>query len=245
MNRHIIIGDVHGNHIGVSKLLQNVNYNKSNDILIFVGDYNDYEDIPNFSTKKTIDLLIDIKQKSDNVFFVLGNHDLWFREWMINGGIPNSIWIKTGARQTFKSYDIHNLEKAEYEKNNIPNAHIEFYKNDIQDYYIDDKVVVIHGGFTNPGQMHTISNMEKLNSEQLYQLIWDRRFLFTKLKQEKLLFEKYFGERFLVAGHTPYGPYSNEINPKWYLIDGGSKMGKPQLGLVISDDINYFVSEES
>lgn len=243
MNRRIIIGDVHGNYKGVEKLLSSTNYLPSEDILIFAGDYNDHLELPGFSTRKTIELLLSLKEQSDKAFFVIGNHDLWFREWFEAGGLPNPIWIKQGARETFKSYDIHKLRESESQLDKIPNTHKDFYINDLQDYYLDDEVVVVHGGFTNPGQMAAISKSEKLEYEQIYQIIWDRRFVFTKLQEEKSLFEKYFDDRYLVVGHTPYGPYQSEINQKWVLVDGGSKMGKAQLGVVISDSSCYFISE--
>ncbi len=245
MKRRIIIGDVHGNYQGVENLLHINNYNPNDDILIFVGDYNDHEKNLGFSTKNTIDLLLELKKASESVFFVLGNHDLWFREWLDSGGIPHPMWAKQGARETFASYGIHQLREAESQIEKIPESHRHFYKNEIQDYYIDDVMVVIHGGFTNAGQMVSISKEEKLDYEQIYQVIWDRRFLFTKLQEEKFMFEKYFGDRYLITGHTPYGPYQSEINQKWVLIDGGSKTGKPQAGVVITDTSCYFISEES
>ena len=93
-------------------------------------------------------------------------------------------------------------------------------------------------------QMHTISLKEKMPYEQLYQIIWDRRFIFTKLEEEKRLFNKYFNDRFLVVGHTPYGPYRSKINDKWILVDGDSKRGKKQLGVVIKDNQSFFLNED-
>ena len=113
MSRHIIIGDVHGNYLGVKRLLIAINYIPNKDYLIFIGDYNDHKPIKDYSTKKTIDLLIQLKFESNKVFFVLGNHDLWFREWLNNKGKPNPIWLKQGADETFKSYGIFNINNAE------------------------------------------------------------------------------------------------------------------------------------
>ena len=244
MSRRIIIGDIHGNYQGVERLLSSINYKFSEDILIFAGDYNDHLELPDYSTRKTIDLLINLKEKSDNVYFVLGNHDLWMREWFINRGIPHPIWIKQGARETFKSYGILNLRDAESKINNIPQSHRDFYVDNIQDYYIDDEVIVVHGGFTNQGQMNAVSKGKKMEYEQIYQIIWDRRFIFSKLKEENIQFKKYFGNRYLVVGHTPYGPYTSEINKKWILVDGNSKAGKPQLGVILNDGEYSFIVED-
>ena len=245
MVRHIIIGDVHGNHLGVKKLLKSVHYNPNNDILVFVGDYNDHHFLPNYSTKKTIDLMIKLKKESSSVYYVLGNHDLWFREWLNKGGIPNPIWIKQGADETFKSYGIKSLNDAEGNIDKISKSHIEFYNNVIQDYYIDDSIIVIHGGFTNIGQMSSISNEQILEYEQVYQMVWDRRYIFTKLNKDKDIFEKYFNNRYLIVGHTPYGPYENNLNNKWLLVDGGSKSGKLQLGVIIENGDHLFITENT
>ena len=244
MNRYVIIGDIHGNYKGVKKLLNSIEYQPSSDILIFVGDYTDYNNILGYSSKKTIDLLLELNQKSNNTYFLLGNHDLWLREWFDKGGIPHTVWIKQGARETFESYGIYNLNDAENQISKIPKIHIDFYKNIIQDYYYDENIVSIHGGFTNAGQMKTISLNKSMPHEQLYQMIWDRRFIFTKLQEEKIMFNQYFNDRFLVVGHTPYGPYRSKLNDKWILIDGNSKMGKKQLGVIIEGNKSYFVNED-
>ena len=244
MSRYIIVGDIHGNYKGVKKLLLKVEYKPLEDILIFIGDYNDHENIPGYSSKKTIDFLINLKKKSNYIYFLLGNHDFWLRDWFINGGTPNSIWLKQGGRETFKSYGINNINDTEDILNFFPQSHINFYKNVIQDYYIDNNLVSIHGGFTNVDQMSFISLNKKLPFEQLYQMIWDRHFIFTKLDEEKKIFNQYFGDRFLIVGHTPYGPYKSKLNNKWILIDGGSKAGKEQLGVIIKNNQSYFVNED-
>ncbi len=244
MIRYIIIGDIHGNYNGVDNLLKVASYNPRKDILIFIGDYIDYQYNPNYSSQETINLLLDLKNQSDKVYFLLGNHDLWLRDWLNKSGKINPIWKKQGAIETFKSYGIQNLEDIQNNLSKFPNTHINFFKNIIQDYYCDENLVAIHGGFTNAGQMYTISKNEKLPYEQLYQIVWDRRFIFTKLKEENILFNKYFGDKFLVVGHTPYGPYQSSINSKWFLIDGNSKAGKKQLGLIIQNKETYFVNED-
>ena len=244
MSRYILIGDVHGNYNGVNKLLDIVSFKPSTDILIFVGDYIDHQKLNDYSSKNTIDLLLNLKNQSNNIYFLMGNHDLWLREWLCKNEFINPIWKKQGAIETFRSYGINNLDDAKNQIDKFPDSHIDFFKNIIQDYYYDENLVAIHGGFTNASQMHTISKKEKLPYEQLYQMIWDRRFIFTKLEEEKKVFKNYFGERYLIVGHTPYGPYQNKLNEKWFLIDGNSKNGKKQLGLILDNNQSFFVNED-
>ena len=163
MSRYIVIGDIHANYLGVNKLLNNISYKPNEDILIFIGDYIDHPKLMDFSSKKTIDLLLKLKKKSKKIFFLLGNHDLWLKEWFIKRSNINSIWKKQGARETFKSYGIVNIDNVQNQIDKFPDSHIDFFKNIIQDYYFDSNLVAIHGGFTNVGQMNTISLNKRYN----------------------------------------------------------------------------------
>ena len=88
MNRYLIIPDTHGKHAEVKQLLELAQYDPAQDILIFLGDYNDHFPSLDWNTKNLIDYLITLKQNSDNVYFIRGNHDLWMAEWVCIGGIP-------------------------------------------------------------------------------------------------------------------------------------------------------------
>ena len=95
MKRYILIGDVHGNYKGVEKLLNAVSYKPSTDILIFIGDYIDHQTLNDYSSKETIDLLLSLKSQSNAIYFLLGNHDLWLKEWL-NKRLLNkflNLWI--------------------------------------------------------------------------------------------------------------------------------------------------------
>ena len=244
MRRYILIGDVHGNYKGVNKLLNTVSYKPNLDILIFIGDYIDHQTLNGYSSKETIDLLLKLKSQSNSTYFLLGNHDLWLKQWLNKCDPINPNLKKQGAIETFRSYGINNIDDAQNQIGKISDSHIDFFKNIIQDYYFDDNLVAIHGGFTNASQMNTISLNEKLPYDYLYQMIWDRRFIFTKLKEEVQLFKNYFDDRFLIVGHTPYGPYQSQLNKKWFLIDGNSKAGEKQLGLIIENNQSVFVNED-
>ena len=123
-------------------------------------------------------------------------------------------------------------------------THRQFFSDLLQDYYLDKNIIAIHGGFINEDQMIAISNNEVLSNEFLYQITWDKKFIFSKFDEDKKMFEKYFKNRKLIVGNTPYGPYQNNKNLNWLLIDGGSKMGKKQLGLIIENENFNFLNED-
>ena len=83
--RYIVVGDVHGNWRDTEVLLEKAQYQPGQDVLIFVGDYNDHLPYPDFSVCRLIDRLLDLHhQAPEGTFFVRGNHDLWFAEWQDN-----------------------------------------------------------------------------------------------------------------------------------------------------------------
>tara|TARA_Y100001980_G_C14556600_1_gene348798 strand:+ start:8907 stop:9662 length:756 start_codon:yes stop_codon:yes gene_type:complete len=243
LNRYILIGDLHANHIGLEKLLKLAKYNENEDCLIFLGNYIDNLNYNKFSAKKTVDHLLKLKSKSEKIFFVKGNNDLFFIN-LLNSKKFSSVWIRNGGRQILQSYGINDFDKLQLQIEKIPYSHRLFFSNILQDYYIDKNIIAVHGGFVNEEQMIAVSNNEVLSSELLHQITWDKKFIFSKLDEDKNMFKKYFKNRKLIVGNTPYGPYQNNKNLNWLLVDGGSKIGKKQLGLIIENDNYNFINED-
>ena len=237
--RYIIIGDVHGNWRGVEDLLEKARYEPATDRVIFVGDYNDHYANTDGSVRKVIDLLIELRERSPgNIFLIRGNHDLWFAEWLKTGGIPPEIWYVEGGRETLKSYGITDLLSAPDQREKVPRSHKDFVCNLVDQYYLDDHVVVIHGGFTSERQMQAVAQGMRLNDGDLEGIVWDRYFIFTEDDTDHALYLRYFGERYLITGHTAEGPYVNPRNPKWILINSASR-GENLSAVVIEDDHDH------
>jgi len=237
--RYIIMGDVHGNWRGVKDLLEKARYEPATDRVIFVGDYNDHYANTDGSVRKVIDLLIELRERSPgNIFLIRGNHDLWFAEWLKTGGIPPEIWCFQGGRETLKSYGITDLLSAPDQREKVPRSHKDFVCNLVDQYYLDDHVVVIHGGFTSERQMQAVAQGMRLNDGDLEEIVWDRYFIFTEDDTSHALYLRYFGERYLITGHTAEGPYVNPRNPRWILINSASR-GENLSAVVIKDDHDY------
>ena len=219
-HRYIIIGDVHGNWQGTQILLEKAAYTPGKDRLIFVGDYNDFLSYSDFSVRETISQLIKLYERApEDVFLVRGNHDLWFRDWLRHGGEPSYFWLIQGGEQTLESYGITPAQSGSPGPDAIPSAHKELICDLGDQYYIDEEVVVIHGGFTTEEQMQRVSAGQALNESDLESVVWDRYFIFSEVDSDHALYLKYFGKRYLITGHNPEGPYINPRNEKWLLVN--------------------------
>ena len=236
--RHIIFGDIHGNYLGVESILAKADYNPVEDIIVCTGDYCDHfsEQITR-STKKTLDLLCRLQAQSpDRTFFVLGNHDLWFRKWLMQGGLPEMIWYSQGGMQTLSSYlgrEPHYKHMDLEEARDAISADHEYFLYSLLQYHIDNKIVCMHGGF--PYElvdqviiMQAVKKGLKLNIMQENDILWDREF-WQGGSVTKERFRDHFGNRYMITGHTQArysrfyepvpGPFIDKKNRKWINID--------------------------
>ena len=232
MSKYLIIGDVHGNYQGAEKLVNRaMEYHK--DIkLVFTGDYIDYWADGTGDGKKTIELMTNLADKN-HCTFLLGNHDLWMLNWINQGNVmPLNIWYSQGGKETLMSYGIPMPMVYNSVKSLIPKEHIDFLQS-LETYYVNDNIVVIHGGFDRESDMSKV----KMNAPigdlsghsrygyDLFSVLWDREFFRTR--ETKLLnsYKKIFGDRLFICGHTPYGVKYADYLVKRLLIDGDCKHG--------------------
>jgi hypothetical protein len=247
--RDIIIADLHGNHVGLNKILIKANYNPKEDNLIFTGDYIDGYKDADFSPKELINLIISLKKENKNIFPVLGNHDFWMLEWITSGSafIPE-IWYYQGGKETLDSYGFktkNNFISFEFFKESYPKEHLKFLKS-LSPYYKDELCIVIHGGFSTKKQMDLIKEDKEINHDDMMDILWNRTFYqnhnFRNLSLDTH-FKSLFGDKYCIMGHTPSGPIVNDYK---ILIDGGSKGGGKLYGIIINSDKTYkIISEKS
>ncbi len=216
-------------------LLAATGYIPEADRLIFTGDYNDHFENPDCSTRTLIELLLAVHAAApEGVTFVRGNHDQWLADWLAGGGPPEFSWFYQGAVETLKSYGIEPGSEAAG-RELVPATHRGFFCRLVQQYYCDDRVVVIHGGFTGTWQMAAVSRGEQLSTEDLRAVLWDRSYIFDERARTHEHYRAYFGERYLVTGHSPYGPWFNPRNARWLLIDSPGR-GQHICAAVITGD---------
>lgn len=148
MGRLIAIGDIHGCHQTLRKLMDEKLAPSKNDTLVFLGDYMDRGP----DSKSVIDYLIQLENDGYNTIFLRGNHeqtlmDAIDAEKTIKKGwfttpkntIFQSWYEKFGGRETFQSYGI--TEVKQY-----PQDHEQWCRN-LKLYHETAGYYFVHAGF--------------------------------------------------------------------------------------------------
>ncbi|MCH7851342.1 MAG: metallophosphoesterase [Candidatus Marinimicrobia bacterium] len=243
-HKFIIVGDIHGNYVELEPLLAAIGYGPAADRLIFAGDYNDHFEKPDCSTRTLIELLLEIHSAApERVTFVRGNHDLWMADWLTGEGPPDHSWMSQGGMLTLQSYGIEPGAGADG-RGLVPAAHREFFCQLIRQYYCDDRLVVVHGGFSGPRQMAAVARGAQLNTDDLLALLWNRSYIFDERPRTHEQFRRYFGERYLVTGHSPRGPWANPRNPRWLLVDSPGRGEHICAAIITGDQQVQFMGPE-
>lgn len=225
-----VIGDIHGNYRGLKQCFERCGLNYDEDEVRQVGDLVDgYSELH---------LVMDELAQIRNLILIKGNHDEWFKEWMMHGIHP--VGWNQGGVGSFKSY-LKLIDKDDLwqQKGNgyitalnpedVPPLHQKMLRSQVK-YYIDDKNnLFIHGGFNR----HFL-----LKDQQEYIFYWDRDLWLAAMSYEsmskghdklhgkdnnKFKMKESFNNIFI--GHTATTNWSdNEIvSESGILINKGSK----------------------
>jgi serine/threonine protein phosphatase 1 len=127
-NRTIAIGDIHGCHIALEKLLEQLNVSPG-DTVVVLGDVVDRGP----GTKEAIDQLLDL-QKICPLVFLTGNHEEMMLESRDGGSIQRT-WLRYGGQETLASYG--------GEIGMIPEAHWAFLKSGLN-YWETETEIFVH-----------------------------------------------------------------------------------------------------
>ena len=209
MGKTFTIGDIHGGYASLKQCLERSEFDYKKDKLIVLGDIVDGWP----ETPQCVEELLKIK----NLVYVIGNHDVWAREWFETGKRP-IIWTQQGGQATIDSY-IANPE--------LMVKHKDFFKDKLP-YYKDDKDrLFIHGGFDPAKQIE--------DQSELY-LTWDR-----DLWDERHngIMDNYKGNKVFV-GHTSIWRFSHnplEVNGVWFMDTGGGWEGKLSIMDIDTEEI--------
>ena len=203
------MGDIHGNLSALKQCLVRSHFDYESDTLIQLGDVSDRH--PN--TVEVVEELFKIQA----LVALRGNHDVWTKDWLING-TSDSTWLENGGFVTIKSYE-RNMKSIDIE------MHKAFYQSFQQDFFIDDQNrVFVHGGF-----IHSMGPQYESDSSICN---WDRSLWRNAL--ESLAFKRKpdFLENFneIYLGHTPTLNWQedkpmNAFNV-WNLDTGAGTSGK-------------------
>lgn len=196
--RKFVIGDIHSHHDEMMELFEMVNFNFNNDTLISLGDLVDRGPNP----IEVIETLMRI----ENFIHILGNHDEWCYQYLLNNNQP-SEWVSHGGKTTINAY----MNNPEYSE-----RHTAFFEK-ARLYYVDsENRLFVHGGFN-----HRIPfNLQEDNKELL---IWDRSLVLTAMEYEQ--YDQTFTEfKEIFVGHTPTQFIKEELPKKFsnlWMLDTG------------------------
>lgn len=213
MSKTFVIGDIHGAYRAFIQCLHRASFDYENDSLISLGDVADGWP----ETSACIDELLKIK----HLTYIIGNHDLLTLEWM-ETGIIKEVWFNQGGKATMDSY-----------KTEIVPAHVQFLKNALPYYQLQNKLFV-HAGI-NPAL--------PIQKQSLETLVWDRElarsalyFFQMEIKGKLTQFDEVY------IGHTPT-TFNKPIESCgiWLMDTGAGWHGK--LSIMNIDTKEFFTSD--
>lgn len=126
--RSFVIGDIHGKYIALEQCLERAGFNDEKDRLICLGDVADRGDY--------VPLCIERLMKIKHLIYVMGNHDIWLKDWF-QYNIITEGWLCKGGENTINAYKVND---------HMCERHLDFlYK--AKDYYLDEQGrLFIHAG---------------------------------------------------------------------------------------------------
>ena len=171
-----IVGDVHGCLEMLKRLIDKIEWNQSNDRLIFIGDYIDRGQ----DSKGVVDFILKLKKDSPLIQCLIGNHEQMFLDYL--SGVDSQSFILNGGLQTLRSY---NEERLRSEDPLIPSAHLDFFSSLLPMIELE-QCYIVHAGFR--------PNI-RIEDQDIIDMIWIR---------DEFIYSDYdFGE-VVIFGHTPF-----------------------------------------
>lgn len=189
------IGDIHGRIEALLEVLKACKFDYDKDTLIVLGDVVD----GGYNTFEVVEELLKMK----NVIFILGNHDQFFIDYLLEKRAVHG-WIAQGGINTINSYmraagkgSIVYHRPYDWQQNYgdtavvvndfvIPASHKEFFASAVNYYELGEKLFV-HGGYDiNKGVDKTLK----------CDLQWDRKIIDYAKKKVILDYDRVF------IGHT-------------------------------------------
>lgn len=170
MSRILAIGDIHGCLDQLRNLLAIIDWKPEEDTLVFIGDYIDRGP----DSAGVIEHILGLRQWSDKIICLLGNHEQMFLDFM--EGRNTDLFIHNGGAATLESY-------GGWEAG-LPTAHFEFLKS-LPYYYETPDYIFVHAG---------LRDGAPLAEQDPHDLIWIR---------QEFIYSDFDHGKTVVFGHTP------------------------------------------
>lgn len=131
--RTFVLGDVHGNFRGLEQVFERSGFVQGTDHLITLGDIVD----GHTDAFECVEFLKKIPNRID----IMGNHDVWMRDWLEHG-ILSFDWQYNGGKYTVEQYKDRTPEEL--------GSQLKFFKGQHRFYVDDQNRVFVHAGYTSP-----------------------------------------------------------------------------------------------
>ncbi len=216
--RNIAITDIHGCLLTFKKLLDKVNYSKT-DHLYLLGDYIDRGP----RSKEVLDYIMDLQDQGHEIICLMGNHeqkmlDIYHK---VGDSSIRSNWLQYGGVQTLHSFNISSVSQ-------LPLKHVGFMDNLLYYHEVDD-FILVHAGLN----FETLEDPLSLKHSQLWIRYWYDDIDYDWLDGRKI-----------IHGHTPTKRFNikemySKFKSKSYLnIDAGCYYkNEPGLGHLCAYDM--------
>lgn len=214
LKRTFVVGDIHGGLRALKQVLSKAGVTKE-DKLIFLGDYVDGWS----ESAQVISYLIELN-KTYEIVFVKGNHDVWCEDWL-RTGTADAKWLRHGGQETVESYVIIDADTKM--------SHLHFLERMKLFYKDEQNRLFIHAGFTS---MHG-PEQEFYNTNFTWdRTLWEMALTMDKrIEKDSILFPKrlkLYTEIYI--GHTPTLYYNRDTPMQgcnvWNVDTGAAFNGK-------------------
>lgn len=244
--KKFVIGDIHGNFKGLKQCFERSGFDYENDLLITLGDVVDRGP----ESYECIEELLKIKNRID----IKGNHDDVWEKWMHTG--QHLLHFSHGAVSTLQSYMNHIEDDLGYERfikpyqggistnltrRDIPQSHIDFFKNQNYIFIDDENRCFVHGGF---------NRLESVVDQDPDDFLWDR-----SLIEKALCYKPNGGDKFKIlndfkevyVGHSPTIAYCRTTEPQFpaqiIMMDTGGAYPEGKVTIMNIETKEYFQSD--
>lgn len=240
MGRNLIVGDIHGQYGLLMDVLSSASFSPESDTLYTVGDLADRGPV----TVRLLDFLFSLPSYKP----VLGNHDLWLRDYLVSGLCP-SVWIEeNGGSRTVRDF----MRSGVTEKEKVVMGE----KLSKAPYVrVEDDYIVLHGGIPSGWTMKELERISVLPpstigyaglEDEAASPLWNRSYLQSAMAFEhgadpSVLQAPLETDKKIFIGHTPISsPFHSE---RYHLtaIDTGAGHGR-KLTLMDMDTLVYWQS---
>lgn len=154
------MGDIHGRHDMLVRLLDRLPYQPERDTLVFMGDYIDRGP----DSRAVIETLLDLRRRAPDTVFLMGNHELALLEYARLAG-NNLDMLRDlrplGVEATLASYghtDLGLIKHLAF----MPGEHRAFLQG-LKSFHRDGEYLFVHAGVL-PGQLPEDTPVEHLVS---------------------------------------------------------------------------------